>query len=237
MWLDTSNTFDFAADRKYVFVVSLGAIEQHGPYAPLGTDTLIQNELLLRTERLVPTAVFLPTIPMGYSADHSGFLGTVSLRTTTVFAIVEDIVASLQNIASAFLFVSWHGGNKPTIADFIEERSNGARCIALKQITFGDIGTDALVQSLLEGEGDHHAGNTEVSMMLAIDPEATTQPTADSPKQALDFAWDRPVVEVSADGVVDPNPNWVATPEIGEELLELYSTNLARKIVDASSAQ
>jgi creatinine amidohydrolase len=230
VFLSDLNTFDEQLKAKNVFVVSLGATEQHGPYAPLGTDDFIQDTLIKQVEAELPGVIFLPNIPIGPSWQQMGFKGSISLQEDTLYAILRDIVDSLKDSASLFIFVSWHGGNKPVISNFVEKEAATYSGIRLEQITFGDEGTDIPAEKLLSGPPDDHAGNTEVSLMLAIRPDITKQPQPDDPKQPLEFAWDKRIVDVQEDGVVDEHPKWVATEEIGDQLIDIYAQNLTAKI-------
>lgn len=230
MFLSDLNTFDLDRNKKYTYVVSLGALEQHGKYAPLGTDMFVQDAIMQHVEQAVPDVLFLPTVPVGPSYQHLGFMGTVSLKPETLHALLTDIVESLQPNAKTILFVSWHGGNKPTTLDFIKTEQEKFPDTRLAMITFGDEGTDVLAEKLLGGEVDDHAGNTEVSIMLAVRPDITKQPEVGSTKEVVDFGWDKRIIEVTPDGTIDANPQWVASSEIGNELIKIYADNLITKI-------
>lgn len=230
MLLSDLNTFDPRLSSKNVFLVSLGAIEQHGRFAPMGTDNFIQEALLDKVQAALPEVIYLPHIPIGPSWQHLGFKGTISLQPATLYSIVKDIVDSLQDSARMIVFVSWHGGNKPTVADFIEKEKGTYPGLRLEQITFGDEDTDVQAEKLLHGPTDDHAGNTEVSLALALRPDITSQPQSSDDKHPLDFDWDQRIIEVRRDGTVDEHPSWVASPEIGQELIAIYSDNLITKL-------
>ncbi len=231
MYLHELNTFDKRLVEKQTYVISLGSVEQHGPFGPIGTDYLIQTELIKRVEKQLPNIIFLPVIPFGPCWQQLGFNGTVSLQESTLYAIITDIVESLKGKANIILFVSWHGGNKPIINKFLSENTQNYPDIRIDHITFGDEGTDVVAEELLGGPTDDHAGNTEIALMLAINPAITKQPqTYNNKKPNSDFDWDRRIVDVQKDGVIDTHPKWVATQEIGEKLLDIYSTNLVTKI-------
>lgn len=231
MFLSELNTFDSRLKTKNVYIVSLGATEQHGPFAPMGSDNYIQEALLKRVEEAVPDAVFLPHVPIGPSWQQLGFNGSLSLKESTLFAVITDIVDCLKDAAHTILFVSWHGGNKPVIRQFLAEKAQEYKGVIFEQITFGDEETDVEAERLLNGPPDDHAGNTEVALMLAVRPDVSTQPKLTDKKEvSQDFEWDRRIIEVKADGIIDEHPSWTATPEIGEALLDVYSTNLAKKI-------
>ncbi|GFG99469.1 creatininase family protein [Mycobacterium timonense] len=100
-----------SATASTVAVLPVGAFEQHGPYLPLGTDTLIACAIASSISQ--HHNVFqLPPVAFGCSHEHAAYPGTVSISATTLAAVVADITESLahQNIA-AFIVVNGHGGN------------------------------------------------------------------------------------------------------------------------------
>ena len=232
MYLANLNTFDLDKNKRYTYVISLGALEQHGPYAPLGTDSFAQDAIIKQVDQALPDVIFLPTLPFGPSYQHLGFMGTISLKPETLFAILTDIVESLQDNAKTIFFVSWHGGNKPTMIEFIEKMQSKFAETNLAMITFGDEGADILAEDLLNGDVDDHAGNTEVSIMLASKPDISKKPKTGSTKDTVDFNWDKRIIELTAYGIIDSNPEWVASAEIGHKLIKIYADNLISKIRD-----
>ena len=90
---------------------SIGSFEQHGPYLPLVTDTLIATAIADAISRNY-NVFQLPAITFGCSHEHSDFPGTVSISATTLAAVVGDIRRSLrQQDINALIVVNGHGGN------------------------------------------------------------------------------------------------------------------------------
>ena len=145
-------------------VVPFCAIEQHGHHLPLGTDWLIAEAgARALGERL--GAFVLPAVPFGCSREHMAFPGTVSLRPSTLAALLEDIVESLRPHGFRNIVVlSTHGGNwilKPTL------RELNYRHPELNLVW----ATGPLPE---EGESvpeDIHAGQGETSMIMHLRPD------------------------------------------------------------------
>ena len=67
---------------RWIAVLPLAAVEQHGPHLPLGVDTYIAEAYLARVRDLLPDdlpVTFLPVQRIGVSAEHLAFPGTLTL--------------------------------------------------------------------------------------------------------------------------------------------------------------
>ena len=107
-WMDVE-TYLRDDDR---LILVLGACEQHG-FLSLLTDVKIPLALAdaASARTRVPVA---PPLNFGLSPYFMRYAGTLSLRTTTFLAVVEDLVRSVH--AHGFrrlLFLNGHGGNQP----------------------------------------------------------------------------------------------------------------------------
>jgi creatinine amidohydrolase len=145
-------------------VLPFGAIEQHGPHLPIGTDWLIAQEVARRLAEELG-ALLLPAMPYGCSREHMAFAGTVTLRPSTLAAVLEDVVDSLRaHGIRRVVVVSTHGGNwilKPTLRE-INYRYPDVKVI--------------WASGVVPGEGapvpeDIHAGRRETSAMLHLRPD------------------------------------------------------------------
>jgi creatinine amidohydrolase len=110
-WMDVENYLK--ADDRLILIV--GACEQHG-YLSLMTDIKIPLALAdAASERTgVPVA---PPLNFGISPYFAKYPGTLSLRTQTFLAVIDDLVRWVY--AQGFkrlLFVNGHGGNQPATA-------------------------------------------------------------------------------------------------------------------------
>ncbi len=136
-------------------IVPTGSTEQHGPHLPLSTDTDIAQALTLALVARRPDVLMAPPVPYGASGEHAGFPGTVSIGHEALELLLVELVRSATESFPHVLLVNGHGGNVSTLQ---------TACARLR-----DEGRDVLVWSP-PWRGDAHAGRTETSVQLALDP-------------------------------------------------------------------
>jgi creatinine amidohydrolase len=105
--------------RGPVLLLPMGSLEEQGPHAPMGDFLLADRLATLMAERAAFAgieALVLPPIPFG-GADWFGSVpGGVSLRQTTLAALLEDVLSCLARHGSdRVLIVNGHSGNATTI--------------------------------------------------------------------------------------------------------------------------
>lgn len=165
------------ASQGYAVVVPLGACEQHGPHLPTGTDNLICDEV---SRRAVAEAVDMgaklilaPLIPVGSSAHHIAFGGTISFSSATYLSILKDIGISLADSGfKRLIFLNGHGGNEHLM-------HQAASDLAVTHLTwtasasYWNIAREALAAACLDQAFSvpGHAGGFETSLILSLAPE------------------------------------------------------------------
>jgi mycofactocin precursor peptide peptidase len=191
-------------DGRPTVLVPVGSVEQHGPHLPLDTDTRIAAAVAARAA----TAALLvaPPVAYGASGEHEGFAGTVSIGHEALRLLLVELGRSAAGWAGRLVFVNGHGGNVSSLVE------------AVRLLRYE--GRDAAWFACASG-GDAHAGRTETSLMLALDPvlvrperaAGNTAPLADL------------LPEMRAGGVAAVSPNGVlgdpvgASADEGERLL------------------
>ncbi len=75
-------------------IVPIGSTEQHGPNGLIGTDALTA-ELIAQGIGEAADALVAPTIAVGMAQHHMAFTGSMTLRPSTLIAVVRDTVQSL----------------------------------------------------------------------------------------------------------------------------------------------
>ena len=165
-----------AARPGSTVVWPFGAFEQHGPQLPLGTDALFADRLLDAVlAELEPTLPIwrLPVQSIGFSPEHRGFCGTLSLPAELLIA---QIVAIGQQLAEAgferLVLFNAHGGQIALLQVAARQlRASRPQLSVLPCFLWsGPEGIGALLPEPERSQG-LHAGLAETSLMLRLAPE------------------------------------------------------------------
>lgn len=151
-------------------LLPIGSFEQHGPYLPLVTDTLIATAIADSISR--QHNVFqLPTLAFGCSHEHADFPGTVSISATTLNSIVNDLIDSLNSQGTrGLVIVNAHGGNY-VLSNAVQE-ANTKGDIRVGLFPSREVWTEAREAAGITSTNhdDMHAGELETSILLATHP-------------------------------------------------------------------
>ncbi|MFE7859240.1 creatininase family protein [Streptomyces sp. NPDC057403] len=153
-----------------VAVLPVGSFEQHGPFLPLATDTLVACAVAREIAAAYPVHL-LPPVTISCSHEHAAWPGTVSISSVTLHAVVSDIAQSLRRSGvDALVVVNGHGGNY-VLGNVVQESSARGERMALFPVA-EDWETArqraGVTTSLLT---DMHAGEIETSILLHAHPE------------------------------------------------------------------
>jgi len=143
-------------DAAAVLAVPVGSTEQHGPHLPLSTDTDVALALSRRLAAARPYVVVAPALPYGSSGEHAGFPGTLSIGQDAVELLLVELVRSATLTFRRVLLVSAHGGNEAPVRQAVTRLRAESR--------------DVLAWSPSLPRGDAHAGRSETSLQLALEP-------------------------------------------------------------------
>ncbi len=171
--------------RSTVIVIPIGSTEQHGPNGLVGTDAICPEVIAWGLGKRLGVLV-APTISVGMAQHHLGFPGSITLRPSTLIAVIRDTVASLAGHGFERLyFLNGHGGNIATAsAAFSEVYADASlggagntqptpRC-RLRNWWDGPRVT-ALSEELYGAALGSHATPAEVSLTYFAYPEAVKQ--------------------------------------------------------------
>ncbi|MET7477157.1 creatininase family protein [Streptomyces sp. NPDC005648] len=159
-----------AGVSKQVAVLPVGSFEQHGPFLPLATDTLVACAVAREIAEAYPVHL-LPPVTVSCSHEHAAWPGTVSISSVTLHAVVSDIAASLRRSGvDALVVVNGHGGNY-VLGNVVQESSARGERMALfpaAEDWEAALRRAGVVTSPLT---DMHAGEIETSILLHTHPE------------------------------------------------------------------
>lgn len=210
---------DAASPDGVVVAIPIGSLEQHGPHLPLDTDTRVACRCARGLAERVDSVLVAPPLSFGASGEHAGFAGTLSIGQEALAHTLIELGRSADAFAGV-VFVSGHGGNAPAVAD---------AC----RVLVGE-GRRVLAWSPSAPGGDAHAGRTETSLLLAIEPSLVQLEVAErgvvTPLSALfDRLRAEGVRSVSASGVLgDPQG---ASADEGRRLLAALVDDLVDQVV------
>ena len=230
--LSTVAVAEAAATAGSTVVWPWGSLEQHGPHLPLGTDALFADCLLDRVLAQLDGALpiwRLPLQALGFSPEHQGFAGTLSLPAELLIA---QVVAVGRQLAEAGFerLVLWnaHGGQIALLQVAARQlRSQAPQMAVLPCFVWSGPAGVAEIIAEPERSTGLHAGLAETSLMLHLQPElvgpipqadgtGSSPPAGWSLEGACPTAW--LTHELSSSGVIgDPQG---ATAALGEALAE-----------------
>ena len=204
-----------------LLLIPVGAIEQHGPSCPVGTDKILADYIAERVGELTGLLVG-PCIPIGDSLAHCAFPGTVAIRPSTLMAVIRDYVNSLYRAGfHRFLVLSTHWDNHFPIAAGLSELADEKTDLRFIIKDFWEFPSVTAIIKEEFNESGGHADAADVSLLLAIDETLVNQSllTAEFPPVSYQVSSDlvRPFMTTS--GVIGSDQR-KASMKAGERLLE-----------------
>lgn len=172
-------------------VIPIGSTEQHGPNGLIGTDAICPE--VIAGGMAEHGILVVPTLSIGMAQHHLAFPGSITLRPSTLMAIIGDVVGSLAAQGfRRFYFLNGHGGNIATVhaafGEIWSEYSLAGEASGLKLKLANWFAGRRVRQLAAELFGDaegSHATPSEVSLTWHAYPEAARDVKLD-PKRAPD---------------------------------------------------
>ncbi|QLG63543.1 creatininase family protein [Halorarum salinum] len=211
-------------------LLPVGSTEQHGPHAPLGTDTLNAIAVAEAAADLAGEGVAVaPPVHVGVAEEHRAFDGTLWVSPDTFRAYVRETVESLAHHGvDRVVLVNGHGGNVEALAEVARRVSR-------------DAGTTAYVVAFtwFEAVGEHssemgHGGKLETALLRRVAPNLVREDRVAEARAGGSDRWGEWVRgvnlahdsdEFTGNGVVgDPG---AGDDELGGELLDRAGDALA----------
>ncbi|MEV6331340.1 creatininase family protein [Streptomyces sp. NPDC051909] len=221
--LPTATSTDVQELQPRVAVLPVGSFEQHGTYLPLITDTAIACVIAQEIADAYPVHL-LPPLTVSCSHEHSAFPGTVSISARTLYAVIDDIRASLARSGiDKLVIVNGHGGNY-VLSNVVQEANVDGPAVSLFPLgpdwdrarEYGGLESDRHADM----HADMHAGEIETSILLHAAPELVREGYADADHDSgqRPFLLVQGMAEYTQSGVIGfPS---LATAEKGKAVLE-----------------
>jgi creatinine amidohydrolase len=211
-------------------ILPIGSTEQHGPTGLIGTDAICA-EVIAKGVGEAVNGLVGPTINVGMALHHTAFPGSMSLRPSTLVALIQDYVKPLAHYGfTRFFFINGHGGNIATLkAAFAETyaalaeaslpQAHLVRCTVANWYMCRSV--YGLARQFYGDQEGSHATPSEVALTQYAYPDHIKQadltppvaPTGFPIYGAADFRQHYP------DGRMGSNPA-LATPDHGKQLYE-----------------
>jgi creatinine amidohydrolase len=160
-----------------VLLLPIGAVEPHGPHAPLGTDVLIATAICERTARALRgdqhvRALVLPALPFGVTRYAAAFRGAVSVRAGTLTSLIVELCASLaQDGLRRIVLVNHHF--EPAHVAALRTAAEALLQDGELRVRVFDLTRRAQATRLTDEfrRGSCHAGSYETSLVLSERPD------------------------------------------------------------------
>ncbi len=234
--LSTWQEVDTYLEHSNGIIIPIGSTEQHGPNGLIGTDAICPEVIAKGVAEKIEVLI-APTINIGMAQHHLAFAGSMTLRPSTLMAVITDVVESLARHGfERCYFLNGHGGNVATLnAAFAEIYSNTSlyspdedshlRCKLSNW--YMSPGVRRISRELFGAAEGSHATPSEVSLTYYAYPEAVKNVKM-SPKRApngpiytaLDYRNRFP------DGRIGSEPD-LASIEAGEKLFHAAVDDIA----------
>jgi creatinine amidohydrolase len=165
--LDELSWIDVAAHlaREPRLIIPIGALEQHGPHLPLGTNVLIARQLAVDLSNN-SGVLRAPSLYYGVNVStERHYAGTATLRQKTLHRALNELLATweTQGVVEFILITAHrHEPHLDALATLITDSAR-VRLVSVWDVRIAD---------LLEAQpGPLHADEAETSVMLHLYPE------------------------------------------------------------------
>ena len=169
-WPDIKN---IAQKQRSTIIWPFGAIEQHGPHLPLATDSIFVDEIVNEVLNLFSDEFPLKRIPtqfIGFSPEHLGFDGTLSLSSNLLTSMIIEVGKQLSEMGfKRLILLNAHGGQISLLNTAARELRKVAPNLSIFPcfLWSGVKGLNNLLSNS-EMENGLHASLAETSLMLAL---------------------------------------------------------------------
>ena len=186
--IDYTKTADeVVRESSDLAILPIGSTEQHGPHLPICTDIVVATEISKKIA-LKTGGYLLPTLPISTCYEHKGKKGSVWMRPTTLYNVIEDIVLCLKSQGFKRVAVVLGHGGIFIATPVIRELNAMYDDLKVAKIDFLQFFQTKEMNEILESKDNLHACEYETSLMLYFNEELVKK---DKIKEA-DFIPDYP---------------------------------------------
>jgi creatinine amidohydrolase len=156
-------------------VLPIGVLEKHGEHLPTGTDTLSSRAVAERAIEIEP-AILFPWYYFGQIHEAKQWPGAVALRRDLLSDVLENLLSEIaRNGLHKIILLNGHGGNESFLEFFTMLLLERPRPYTVYTVRLRDymspITSSPEWKAQMKSQSDHHAGETETSLMLAVRPD------------------------------------------------------------------
>ncbi len=235
--------FDRRRKETDLVIVPAGACEVYGPHLPMGSDSLVAEEVAYRVAQEVD-AIVSPPITMGESFGLSEYPGTIVIGTESFKNYAEDVIQSLVHWGfKRFVFLDGHAGNVPILSRLAREHQlqDGIRCMQIDWWRFVQpLSVDILDEKGYMAHG--HASECGTSIMLYLFPELVVKEEIGShpPKSRKNYTEWTDIIKYPSfynltDGSGSVGDSTAATAEKGEQIVRAAVDRITQYIKEEFS--
>ena len=187
----TTRDFADGDTSRWIAVLPVAAIEQHGPHLPVWTDTCIAEGMVRRSIELLPDdlpVTFLPVQAIGKSNEHISSPGTLTSTWETTTRLWLDIGDSVQRAGvRKLILINSHGGNVPMV-DIVTRELRVRHDMLVVGTAWSRFGQPDGISAPEEAFYGIHGGDIETSIMLHLRRDLVKMDLAQDFRSAqLDF--------------------------------------------------
>jgi creatinine amidohydrolase len=233
-------------DKGAIVLIPCGALEQHGPHLPLGTDALLSTAIAQSVAEQI-NGIVAPTVSYGYkSQPKSGggqhFPGTTSLDGNSLIQMIRDVVRELaRQGVEQIVLVNGHYENQWFLTEGIElaiRDVGSASALRVMRLEYWDFFLPEILEKVFPegfpGFALEHAAVIETSLMAHYHPQLVR----------LNLIPDVSAAEFPPYDLFPQCPNWVHASGVlssakaaSAEKGELMAHHINQRIAAAISAE
>jgi creatinine amidohydrolase len=175
-------TWSDAADADPdLAVLPVGSTEQHGPHAPLSTDSLSAEAVAgAGADAYDGEVVVAPALPYGISEEHRHFPGTLWLSPDTFRDAVREVIESFAHHGwDRVVVVNGHGGNADALREVAASVTREGIAYAAAVTWFDAVDPDDM----------GHAGPVETSVVMHHAPDLLREDRLDEAAAGASDTW------------------------------------------------